>query len=128
MELRWERVPRDEAALVAIAFVPPSGRYLMSVSALGPVRLWNSETGEEAFRLTPDDPLVAVELTPNGSMIIGYSGSGQLYFWDGSTGEELAVARPSSTGRDLVLSSDGNLLGLITDEGYSLWGIDPCGN
>jgi WD40 repeat protein len=128
MELRWEKIPRDKAAVVAIAFIPPAGRYLVSASALGPVRIWNTETGEETLRLVPDDPLVGVEVTADGDMIIGYSGNGQLFFWDALTGDEIGVARASGSGRGLALSRDGRLLGLITGDGYSLWGIDPCSN
>ncbi|EJF58666.1 WD40 repeat-like protein, partial [Dichomitus squalens LYAD-421 SS1] len=93
-----DRWPQDQAVLsrhtniVGSVAYSLDGRYIVSGSADGTVRVWDAETGEVIHELSCDDWVCGVAFSPDGRHIAAALNDWTVRIWDSTTGE--AVCEP----------------------------------
>lgn len=66
------------------------GKYLVTASSDGTVRLWDVQSGEELRQFTGHaGPVFLVELSPNGNYLLTSGNDGTNRLWDVNSGEDL---------------------------------------
>jgi WD40 repeat protein len=106
---------------------------------VGPVRIWDTATGEERLRLLGDHYLLAaIRLSPDGRRLAVVDHRGGLTVWDATTGHLLATPATSGEGperprpardvrghRDIRFSPDSRLLAHNCPDGEAvvLWDL-----
>jgi len=78
-----------EGPVYDVAF-GPDGRWVVSGSGDGTVRVWEAATGEEVARMEHEGPVSAVAFGPDGRWVVSGSGDGTVRIWEAATGEEVA--------------------------------------
>jgi WD40 repeat protein/uncharacterized protein YecT (DUF1311 family) len=113
----------------SVAF-SPDGRYALSGSWDGSMKLWDVATGDEirTFKESDDVSVYAVAISPDGHNALSGSDN-KLKLWDIATGEKIRSFKEGHTGIEsaVVFSSDGRYAisgGSVSDDnGLILWDI-----
>lgn len=113
--VRWERsVPVSSASSFAFDF-SPDGKRFAAVSALGPVGIWDTASGQNLFLgPRPGAPITSVAYSHSDGFVAYGDESGKVTFWNplsGSPPPPLAIGHPIST---LAYSPDGSLLAIAS--------------
>ena len=100
--------------------VSPDGKYVVSSSVDDTVRLWETATGREVYRLPGHGHYGgrrAVRFTPDGKQFASWGDDMRVYVWDVATCKAAQESRlkPTGTNLDLDLLSGG-------EPGGGLWG------
>ena len=118
------RTLAGHAGGVNAATLSPDGRFIVSGSEDGTLKLWDAETGAELRTLDGNNRINAAAFSPDGRFII--SGNGYpdctLKLWDAETGEELRTLGYNHFIWDLALSPDGRfIVSGSSDDTLKLW-------
>ena len=93
--------------ILSVAF-SPDGKYALSGSVDGNIRLWDIQTGVKLKKfIGHSDMITSVSFSPDGRHILS-GGDASVRLWDISTGEEIAT----------MIKFDENEWLIITPEGY----------
>lgn len=86
-----QRLLGHEAAVNAVAFVPPDDNQAITVSDDGSLRLWDLSQGTELSVLRGHKlKVVAVAVSPNGRIAASGSWDRSVRLWDLASGDEIA--------------------------------------
>jgi len=114
-----------------IAF-SPGGRFVLSGSDDGTIKLWDVASGREirtwTFFTGDSDSVRAVELSPDGRTLLTMRQESYEYtikLWDVASGQELKTFTvPSDEGISVALSPDGSVAFFGSEDGtIKLWDI-----
>ncbi|QRN92995.1 SIR2 family protein [Archangium violaceum] len=74
--------------------VTPDGRYVVSASADGTLKVWEVETGREVATLKGHEgEVTGCAVTPDGRSVVSTSGDRTLKVWQMETGQEVATLK-----------------------------------
>jgi WD40 repeat protein len=98
----------------------PDGRSLASWGSDGFIRVWDSATGRQRYKLFGDDHGVSsLAFAVDGKMLRAACGKGRVRAWDAGTGKPLAeLERSIEPCEKWVLSQDGNRVALSDGDGW----------
>ena len=122
-----------EGPITSAAF-SPNGRYIVTASQQGTVRLWEVESGDPfGIRLAYEGGIIPtilhVAFSPDGRRFIAISGDGKARLWDFETGEALHTPDWYEVGIvDAALSPDGQRIVTGHHDGATrVWRVLPSG-
>lgn len=120
-----DRIMGDGANAVAFT---PDGQYLAAGFSYGVVRLWNTDTWEQAKIFQGHDYAVrAIAISPDGQTLISASSNQTINVWNLPTGELLrTIPMDESDGivQSLLISPDGQRLATVTHRNtIQLWNL-----
>src|SRR5205085_2385828 len=88
--------------------VSPDGKYVASSSNDDTVRLWETATGREVYRLPGHGHYGgyrALRFTPDGKQFASWGDDMRVYFWEVATGKATEELRLQPAGMELGLDS-----------------------
>ncbi len=100
--------------------VSPSGRFIVSVSMDGLLKMWDVATGGEHLTLTSHTPLSinCCAVSGDGSFIVSASDDNTLRVWDtASRTERLTLTGHTSVIKACAVSADGSFIVSASDDG-----------
>src|SRR5262249_13200020 len=82
---------RHQGIVTALAFAPGDGRFLVSGSQFGELRLWEAATGKllRAFTSGFAGPVKALAISSSGTRLASDNGKPGVWDWDVSLGHRL---------------------------------------
>jgi WD40 repeat protein/predicted Ser/Thr protein kinase len=102
----------------------PTGEWLVSASADGTAKIWNTATGHLIRTLDVDEGTIrGIAISPDGGRVVTASYSGTLDVWDAATGA-LLMSLDGHTGpiHDVAYSPDGALIASAAIDGTArIW-------
>ena len=118
----------------ALAF-NPAGDRLASASTDGTLKVWDMNTGQQAWsmkdpdegrvnanRLIVQKPFLAI--SPEGHTLAAGNLFGAIRLWDVNTGEQIQTLESNIRWRSLAFSPDGNVLAAESDDStITLWDL-----
>jgi WD40 repeat protein len=124
--VRW----RHGSRILALAY-SPNGKVLAAAGGDDPVRLWNTETGQE-IRTLPETWVHALAFSPDGRFLAAAGGFKDIRVWDANTGQEVTKLKGhTATVKALAFAPNGNfLVSAGQDRTLRLWntqGWQPLG-
>jgi hypothetical protein len=126
LQARWERIPREDLSAVTDISFSPTSKFIAAAYASGPVRVWDSESGQQIARIDTEDPIADLIFNHDGSLLIGLGQKGVVAIWRTTDFGEAYSFRPTDMAAGIAMSADDLILAVGTDRGISLWGIPPC--
>jgi WD40 repeat protein len=112
-------------SISALAF-SPDGAVVAAGDTAKTIRLWDTKTGKERFRLDGHNADVSgVVFVPGTQLLISAGYDATVHFWDTATGKkikELAKSEYDECAYRLAVSSDGKLLAIAGKQ--RVWGGD----
>jgi WD40 repeat protein len=109
--------------------ITPDGRWVVSASADGTLRVWNLESGRTVRRLEGHTGWVnAVAVTPDGRRAISASGDETLRVWDLDTGQTIRRLQDHwGRVRGVAITPDGRrAVSASADRTLRIWDLDTC--
>jgi WD40 repeat protein len=76
-------------SVISVAF-SPDGKWVVSGSLDGTVRIWEAKTGKEISRMKHRYAVTAVSFSPNGRWVVSGAKDNTARVWDAQTGKEIA--------------------------------------
>ena len=126
LETNEVRIVRTGEPLKSVAFSPDG--TILAAGGVGPIELWDAETGEKRAALEGHQALVrSIVFSPRGGLLASASGDATVRLWDVRTGEARAVLEGQSDGQvwSVAFSPDGRTLASAgTDGTITLWDVD----
>ncbi|MFO0866091.1 MAG: protein kinase [Gemmataceae bacterium] len=117
--------------LRAVAFRPPQGRELASVSGDGSVVLWNPDAvGPQRFRFLKShrSPVRAVAFSPKGDLLASGGEDGAIHIYDANSAEVMPIrvfARHQHGVNQVAFRRDGKQIASASDDGsVKIWDLD----
>ncbi len=97
-----------------------SRKAMRAVTAIpgGPVKLWNTVTGELVHHWTTEGNVVAVALSGDGAVVAASLEGGRIQAWDARSAAPLSLESPLQVGRTawtVTLSPDGQKLAALAE-------------
>ncbi len=102
------------------------GTLLITAGSDGVIKVWDVQTGEEAFSLTKHTGAVqGITVDPEGTVLASASADNTVRIWDVRSGQELAVITGHSDAvLDVTFNHDGTLLGTASqDNTIKVWDV-----
>ncbi len=93
--------------IVSVVVFNPDGKYVVSGSADGTARVWESGTGNEIARMTHDGGVSAVAFSPDGKYVVSGSYDKTARVWSTETGQEVARMTNDDYVSAVAFSPDG---------------------
>jgi len=114
--------------LLSAAYAP-DGRTVLTGSADGTARLWDTRTGQEIRRFTTDTGVVAVAYAPDGTRVLT-GGDAGARLWDLQTGAAVgSLAQHNGNVNAAAFAPDGHSVLTGNDDGRAyLWDISGAPN
>ncbi len=118
------RTLRGHTSLVTGCAVSPDGRFIISASTDGTLKMWDAATGAERRTLTGHTNAVkGCAVSPDGRWIISASSDGTLKVWDAATGAECrTLTGHTDWVKGCAVSPDGTwIVSASTDRMLKVW-------
>ncbi|MFN2212847.1 MAG: WD40 repeat domain-containing protein, partial [Anaerolineales bacterium] len=91
----------------------PSGEHIITYNSIGPIRLWDAETGEQLAESAKNEDIFNASFSPDGKKFIGTSWleEGRVGIWNANTLEEInSFFLDKSMSSDASWSPDGKFI------------------
>jgi len=109
---------------VTTAHFSPDSKYLVSASAIGPVRIWSTETGKKIAELHTARSVYAARFTPDGTTVAFAGADNAITLWKWQTNQTQQLNGHQGSVRHLAFSNGGRLVSGAWDNTVRLW--DPA--
>src|SRR5262249_46425072 len=109
---------------VTTAHFSPDSKYLVSASAIGPVRIWSTETGKKIAELHTARSVYAARFTPDGTTVAFAGADNAITLWKWQTNQTQQLNGHQGSVRHLAFSNGGRLVSCAWDNTVRLW--DPA--
>lgn len=120
--LVWAMLPSGHTEEVTDVAFSPDGKYLLTSSQDGTIRLW-ARSGQELRRFVAKrGSIYRVRFTPDGEHIISGGGDG-FRVWDANTGQDMGSVGVQTFKSDFALSDDGKLKADSDSNDVSIWDV-----
>jgi hypothetical protein len=102
--------------------VSPVGQ--MVASASGPVRLWDTMTGD-VVRTLASEAASSLAFSPDGALLVGGIAATGVRIWDVASGAELATLPMAAAGSSVTVavSPDGRWIGALSSASFQVWNL-----
>ena len=124
IQAAFDLQPERRDYSIRFASFSPDGKLVVSASAEGKARIWNSETGQLVRELVGHKQTVnTAQFSPNGQRIITAGNDSDAIIWDVKTGVSLGVLKHDDNGvSSAEFSADGTRIVTSSDDGIArIW-------
>src|SRR5205807_2326501 len=114
--------------LVTSVAIDPAGRFIVSGSQDGTVRLWPTSDRPPVVLGAHEDEVLSVATSPDGELIVSGGSDAFVRLWrpGGSGGDETLIG-PTDSVLEVAVSPDGTTVAAgCGDGGLYLWGHGLC--